>query len=82
METVPIDQLKKHLSDLIHRAARGERFLITRHRRPVATLTAAGAEHLHVGKQGRSPLVPASRRATSGGYLRCLEDDRRGGIDR
>jgi len=39
MKTVSIHELKRRLAALVHEAGRGERIVITRHRRPVASLT-------------------------------------------
>ena len=39
METVGAFAAKTHLSDLLERVERGERFTITRHGKPVAQLT-------------------------------------------
>ncbi len=39
METVGAFAAKTHLSDLLERVERGERFIITRHGKPVAQLT-------------------------------------------
>jgi prevent-host-death family protein len=78
MKTVSIDELKRHLASFIDQAASGTRILITRHRRPVASLTAANQEHLHVGsKFGRGTIKPLLRAPTQGTYLSVLEDDRR-----
>jgi len=78
VKTVSIDELKRHLSSMIDLAAAGTRILITKHRRPVATLTPAGADHLHTGsKFGRGALKPLLRAPTQGKYLEVLEDDRR-----
>lgn len=78
METVSIDELKRNLSSFIDRAAAGTRFVITKHRRPVAALSSADMEHVHVGKQfGRGALRPLLQGPTQGKYLEALEDDRR-----
>ncbi|PYN46992.1 MAG: hypothetical protein DMD95_05530 [Candidatus Rokuibacteriota bacterium] len=56
------------MSSLVDQAAAGARILITKHRRPIATLSAADMEHVHVGPRfGRGTLK----------YLEVLEDDRR-----
>jgi prevent-host-death family protein len=86
MKTVSIDELKRNLASLVAAAAGGERILITRHRRPVASLSRADLEHAHVGAQaGRASLKPLLRAATRGAYLEVLVEDRRppgGGRDR
>jgi prevent-host-death family protein len=78
MKTVSIGQLKRQLSSLIDQAAAGARIVITKHHRPVASLSPADVEHLHVGSRfGRGTLKPLLRTATQGKYLEALEDDRR-----
>src|SRR5437867_7137089 len=78
MKTVSIDELKRNLSSLVDQAAAGARILITKHRRPIATLSAADMEHVHVGPRfGRGTLKPLLRAPTQGKYLEVLEDDRR-----
>jgi len=80
MKTVSIDELKRHLSTLVEAAGRGERILITRHRRPVATLTGPDLEHVHGGiRPSRSSLRPLLRAPTRGAYLEVLAEDRRPG---
>ena len=84
MKTVSIDELKRNLASLVA-AAGGERILITRHRRPVASLSRADLEHVHLGAlAGRASLKPLLRAATGGAYLEVLVEDRRppGGRDR
>jgi prevent-host-death family protein len=85
MKTVSIDELKRRLASLLAAVAGGERILITRHRRPVALLSRADLEHVHVGAlAGRASLEPLLRAATRGAYLEVLAQDRRppGGRDR
>jgi len=83
VKTVSIDELKRNLSTLINQASAGARILITKHRRPIATLSAADTEHVHVGpKFGRGTLKPLLRAPTQGKYLEVLEDDRRPGGSR
>jgi prevent-host-death family protein len=78
MKTVSIDALKRHLSSLIDEAAAGERIVITKHRKPVAALTAADTEHVRVGARfGRARLKPALKGPTKGQYLAVLLEDRR-----
>lgn len=75
MKTVSIDELKRNLASLVAAAAGGERILITRHRRPVASLSRADLEHVHVGAlAGRARLKPLLRAATRGAYLEVLVD--------
>jgi prevent-host-death family protein len=78
MKTVSIDDLKRNLASMIDEAAAGEHILITRHRRPVASLTRADLEHVHVGARfGRGKLRPLLEGPTKGAYLEVLADDRR-----
>ena len=78
MKTVSMYELKRHLSSFIDQASTGARILITKHRRPVASLSPADVEHLHVGpKFGRGTLKPVLRAPTRGKYLEVLDDDRR-----
>lgn len=78
MKTVSIDELKRNLSSCVDQAAAGVRILITRHRRPVASLSAADMEHVHVGARfGRGALKPLLRAPTEGQYLQVLDEDRR-----
>ena len=78
MRTVSIDELKRNLSAFVAEAAGGEHIVITRHRRPIASLTRADLEHLHVGSRaGRGALRPLLKLATKGAYLDVLADDRR-----
>jgi prevent-host-death family protein len=78
VKTVSIDELKRNLSSLVDLAATGTRIVITRHRRPVAALGAADAEHVHVGPRfGRGSLKPLLKGPTQGSYLQTLDDDRR-----
>ncbi len=78
MKTVSIDELKRRLSSLIDEAAAGGQILITKHRRPVATLCAADVAHVRVGPRfGRGALKPLLRAPTHGAYLEVLAEDRR-----
>ncbi|MBI2893364.1 MAG: type II toxin-antitoxin system Phd/YefM family antitoxin [Deltaproteobacteria bacterium] len=77
MKRVSIQDLKRNLSALVAAAAQGERTLVTRHARPVATLGPVEALHVHVGDRfGRAALVPMLKAPTRGGYLRTLREDR------
>ena len=78
MKTVSIDELKRNLSSFIDQASAGVRIVITKHRRPVAALSAADMEHVHWGTRvGRGKIKPLFRGPTQGAYLQALEDDRR-----
>ena len=73
MTTVSIDELKRNLSSFIDQAAAGARILITKHRRPVASLSAADQEHVHVGARfGRGALKPLLWAPKQGKYLGLL----------
>ena len=79
MKTVSVDELKRNLSSLLDEAAAGARILITKHRRPIATLSAADMHHVSIGARfGRGPLKPLLRAPTQGKYLEVLAEDRRG----
>ncbi len=83
MKTVSIQELKRSLSSLVAEAAGGERILITRHRRPIASLVPAGTEHLHTGSRfGRAEIKPLLSRPGLRRYLDALLDDRRAGRER
>jgi prevent-host-death family protein len=78
VRTVSIDELKRNLSTFVDEAAAGARILITKHRRPVASLSAADMEHVQIGGRfGRGALKPLFRSATQGEYLEVLANDRR-----
>jgi prevent-host-death family protein len=78
MKTVSIDELKRNLSAYVADAATGERIVITRHGRPIASLTRADLEHVHIGAAaGHARLRSLFRAATKGAYLTALADDRR-----
>ena len=82
MSAVSIDELKRNLSALVDRAAAGARILITKHRRPVAWLGPAGAEHLRIGaRSAKAAFKPLLRAPTRGQYLDVLVQDRRGRAD-
>jgi len=78
MKTVSIDELKRNLSSLLEEVAGGAQILITKHRRPIATLSAADMAHVRVGPRfGRGALKPLLRAPTRGRYLEVLVEDRR-----
>lgn len=80
MKTVSIDELKRNLASMVDAAAGGEHIVITRHRRPVASLVKADLDHVHVGaRAGRAKLRPLLQGGTKGAYLEILADDRRSG---
>jgi prevent-host-death family protein len=82
VKKVSVQDLKRQLSAWLAEAARGTQVLITRHRRPVACLSSADLQHLHLGRRfGRGSLKPLLRMATSGRYLEVLSDDRSGDPD-
>lgn len=78
MRSISIDELKRNVSGAVEAAATGERIVITRHGRPVASLSPANLEHVHVGAaSGRAGLKPLLRAPTRGRYLDVLAEDRR-----
>jgi prevent-host-death family protein len=79
MRTVSIDELKRNVSAFVEAAATGTRIIITKHRRPVASLSPANLEHVHIGRRfdRGAALKPLLRAPTQGHYLSVLEDDRR-----
>jgi antitoxin (DNA-binding transcriptional repressor) of toxin-antitoxin stability system len=82
MKQVSIQELKRSLSALIQEASRGQRILVLRHHRPVATITAPSVEHTTVGARfGTGALRPLLRRASRGRFLTVLTEDRRGDPD-
>ena len=79
MKTVPIHELKQHLSALVEEAAGGMRIVITRHNRPIATLAPAPPEGVRTGSRfGRARLRPARVFVTGAGptIADVLGDDR------
>ena len=79
MKTVSIEELKRKLSGLLTQAADGERIVVTRHKRRVATICAVDQEHVRVGsKFGRARLRPALEDGSHGKYLGVLAEDRLG----
>lgn len=82
MKKVRIYELKQGLSSLIAEAEQGTDIIITRHNRPIARLSSAERQYLHVGSRfGRATLQPVLRGKTGGRYLRVLEEDRRSDTD-
>jgi len=80
MRIVSIEELKRKLSGLLTEAAGGERIVVTRHNRRVATICAVDQEHVRVGSAfGRARLRPALNGASQGKYLGVLAEDRLGG---
>ncbi len=78
MRTVSIDELKRNLAALVDAASEGEQIIITRHRKPVASLTRTDLEHVTIGAEaGRGSLKPLFSSATRGAYLEVLAEDRR-----
>ena len=79
MRTISIQDLKQRLSEVIAAAEAGERFVITRHRKPVAELGSTEFGRLHVGAQfGAGRLSTVLEGPTDGRYLEVLRDDRAG----
>lgn len=83
MRQVSIQELKKHLSAVLAEVAAGAQVLVTRHKRPLAHLSPAELQHVHVGaKFGRARIKPLFRAKTGGLYLEFLDDDRGGEEER
>lgn len=79
MKSITIQYLKQNLSAVLSAAAAGTRFVVTRHRRPVAEIGAAGTRNVHVGPRfGKTSLRPAIQATVGGRYLDVLLDDRAG----
>ena len=77
MKTVSIDELRRNLASMIDEAGGGEHIVITRNRRPVASLRKADLDHdhVHVGaRAGRARLRPLLKGTTKGAYLEVLAD--------
>jgi prevent-host-death family protein len=77
MRTVSIDELKRNVSAFVEAAATGARIIITKHRRPVASLSPANLEHVHIGaRHGKgAALKPLLRAPTGGQYLEALAEE-------
>lgn len=83
MKEISVQELKAHLSAILAEVAAGEAVLVTRHRKPVAQLTAAKSGGLVLGaRHGEEDLHPCLSRGSKGRYLDLLVEDRRGGPDR
>ncbi len=80
MKYVPMNVLKQDLASVIAEAEAGTEIIVTRHNKPVARLTSAGAQHVRQGSGfGKGSLKPAVRGKTAGRYLQILKEDRRTG---
>lgn len=83
MKKVSIQDFKQHLSEYVTAAESGDEVILTRHNRPVATLSSSELRHLRVGRRaGRGSLRPAVAKGTGGRALEILLEDRYGGVDR
>jgi prevent-host-death family protein len=72
-----MNELKQELASIVAEAAGGNDVLITKHNRPIARLTGAETQHLHLGANfGKAKLKPAVKAKTAGRYLQMLEEDR------
>jgi antitoxin (DNA-binding transcriptional repressor) of toxin-antitoxin stability system len=77
VRTISIQELKQQLSEVVSAAEAGERFVITRHKKPVAELGATDSGALHVGRAfGTGLLRTVLDGPTRGQYLEVLRDDR------
>ena len=80
MKQVSLQDLKQRLSAFVAEAASGDTIVITRHQRPMAQLSSAELQHLHLGASfGKSTLKRVLRGKTQGRYLRVLLEDREDG---
>jgi prevent-host-death family protein len=78
METVGAFAAKTHLSDLLERVERGERFTITRHGKPVAQLTPVDQRDPEAAKDAIAQMKAFRKRHTLGGVsLRDLIEEGR-----
>lgn len=78
METVGAFAAKTHLSDLLERVERGERFTITRHGKPVAQLTPVDRHDPEAVKDAIARLKAFRKGHTLGGIsLRDLIEEGR-----
>ena len=77
-EQVNLQDLKRHLSDFVARAARGQTFVISKHGKAVARLSPDVPQYvLHVGKlAGKADLRPLGIRLPKGALQRALDEDR------
>jgi prevent-host-death family protein len=77
MKSISIQDLKQQLSEVVSAAEAGDRFVITRHKKPVAELGSTDFGLLHVGSQfGTGRLSTVLDGPTAGRYLDVLRDDR------
>ena len=83
MKEVSLQELKRRLGRYVDLARSGETIVITKHRKPVAKLTAAIHPGDHVGKNfGKGHVLKRLfDNATNGEYLRILLEDRYGDPD-
>lgn len=83
MKMVPMQKLKRQLSAYVAEAAHGERIVVTKHNRPVVTLSASDFDYCHVGARFRKGgLKSLFRNVTKGEGLAALLEDRYGGRER
>lgn len=83
MREISLQELKRQISHWIELARSGETIVITKHKKPVAKLTAAIPPGVHVGKNfGKGHPTRLFDNATNGEYLKVLLEDRYGGPER
>ena len=77
MKSVPLKDLKQHLSQWAEEAAKGEVVQVTKHNRPYIILSPSGVSGLYCGKRaGHEPLKSILKSATKGRWLQYLKEDR------
>lgn len=81
MKEISLQELKRHLGRFVELARSGETIVITKHRKPVAKLTAANPRGDHIGKNfGKVSLKRLLRDGPGDGLgaeaLRILQEDR------
>lgn len=82
MKELSVQELKANLSRWLAAVARGEVFVITRHKRPIAQIAPAQPPDVRTGRLfGKANLTRLAGPPVSG-VLDTLLDDRRGGRER
>lgn len=82
MKSVSIQDLKRHLSGYLERAAGGESIVVTRHRKPVAMVAPVAPNQVWFGPRfGKVELGPVLETPLSESARRLLADDRRDSVE-
>lgn len=83
MKEISMQEFKRQLSHWIDLARTGETIVVTKHRKPVAKLTAAIPPGVHRGKNfGKGHPTRLFENATNGEFLKVLLEDRYGAPER